>query len=75
MNDEVRTMALEQRGDALAIADVQVVMREVTSLAPKPLQVPRRVTVGTKERPAHVVVDAVHVPPELIEERHLPRNR
>src|SRR5262252_5954816 len=45
-------------------------MREVTSLATEPLQVPRRITIGTKERPAHVVVDAVHVPPELIEKRH-----
>src|SRR5262247_3829250 len=70
MNDEVGTMALEQSRDAIAIADVQVVVREVPSLAPKPLQVPRRITIGTKERPAHVVVDAVHVPPELIEKRH-----
>src|SRR5215467_12597415 len=45
-------------------------MREMTTLAAEPLQVPRRVTIGTKERPAHVVVDAVHVPPELIEKRH-----
>src|SRR5215813_6371456 len=45
-------------------------MREVTSLATEPLQVPRRITIGTKERPAHVVVDAVHVPPELIEKHH-----
>src|SRR5215470_1917641 len=45
-------------------------MREVTSLATEPFQIPRRVTIGAKKRPTHVVVDAVHVPPELIEKRH-----
>src|SRR5262249_2875247 len=51
------------------VADVERMVREALGDAAQALEVPGRVAVGTEEVAAHVVVDAVHLPAAVVEER------
>ncbi len=61
-------METEEVGNRLTVADIQLVVRKVSSLATETLQVPRRIAIKAEEGPAHIVVDAVDLPAQLIEE-------
>ena len=62
--------APQQRVDRRPVADVEVVVRVALAGGLEALAVPRRVAAGPEEVGPHVVVDAVHVEAEAVEELH-----
>ena len=59
----------QQAVDAVAVADVEVVVRVAPAGRLEALPVPRGVAARAEEAGAQVVVDAVHVEPQPVEER------
>ena len=61
---------LHQLQDADSITDVEFVMGKPRILAAQALLIPARVTLGAEEVGAHVVVEAMDRPPEVVEMRN-----
>jgi hypothetical protein len=68
VDDQVGSRLGNEARDALAVADVELVVLEALCRLLEPAQVPGRVAVLAEEVAAEVVVDAVDAPVALVEE-------
>jgi hypothetical protein len=67
VHDEVRALLADHRVHPVAVANVDVMVGEASSLRTQSPQVPFRVAAGTEEVSSHVVVDPVHRPAPAVE--------
>ena len=68
VDDEVGLVSSDERVHAVAVPQVEVVVREALRLRPQAREVRCGIAEVTEEVAAHVVVDAVDVPAALVEE-------
>jgi hypothetical protein len=69
MDDEVGLDRANQLQNPWAVPQIQVAMGEVPCDRPEPREIPRGIAIVAEEAAAHVVVDTMHLPAALVEER------